>query len=171
MHAARSSSALPPTLPPTRIRAAGPAMEALLLLGFGLLLSSPPTAATVTGAGDSSSASAQPLTQPQASGHPFPRLANCWGAGELCVSAEQWEYLGFPNVTNDTWADYDLQYINPGADWRPAVIPDWVQTIKAIKRRNPKSVVVGTFHTTEVWYRDMVRNGSGQGYLPRVNSP
>ena len=37
------------------------------------------------------------------------------GAGELTVSSEQWEYLGFPNVTNDTWADYDLQYINPSA--------------------------------------------------------
>lgn len=37
------------------------------------------------------------------------------GAGELTVSSEQWEYLGFPNVTNDTWADYDLQYINPAA--------------------------------------------------------
>ena len=121
------------------------------------------------------------------------------GAGELTVSSEQWEYLGFPNVTNDTWADYDLQYINPSAvrwhsrthtvvrtslcvpgdvvcvdvwrrmcvalcvpsvrccvcpmvwqDWRPSVIADWVETIKAIKKRNPTAVVVGTFHTTEV---------------------
>lgn len=38
----------------------------------------------------------------------------------------------------------------PWQDWRPSVIPDWVETIKAIKKRNPTAVVVGTFHTTEV---------------------
>ena len=29
------------------------------------------------------------------SSHTFPRLANCWGAGERLVTAEQWRYLGF----------------------------------------------------------------------------
>eukprot|EP01043_Picozoa_sp_COSAG02_P035503 COSAG02_NODE_2547_length_8563_cov_9.105388_2_plen_241_part_00 len=109
----------------------------------------------------------QQQQQQQQQQHEYPRLANCWGAGELTVTAEQWDYLGFPNVTNDTWADYDLQYINPSADWRPSVIPDWVETIQAIKRRNPSAVVVGTFHTTEVWWKDMIRNGSGQTFLPR----
>jgi hypothetical protein len=33
------------------------------------------------------------------------------------VSAEIWEYLGFPNVTNETWADYHVQYLNPSADF------------------------------------------------------
>ena len=97
--------------------------------------------------------------------HPFPRLANCWGAGELTVSAEQWAYQGFMNVTNETWADYDLQYINPSSDWQADKIPDWAETIRAIKRTNPSAIVVGTFHTTEVWYKDMIRPGSGQDYL------
>jgi hypothetical protein len=99
-------------------------------------------------------------------GHPFPRLANCWGAGEVQVSAEQWAYQGFMNVTNETWADYDLQYINPSSDWQADKIPDWAETIRAIKRTNPSAIVVGTFHTTEVWYKDMIRPGSGQDYLP-----
>jgi hypothetical protein len=39
------------------------------------------------------------------------------GVGESQVSAEIWEYLGFPNVTNETWADYHVQYLNPSADF------------------------------------------------------
>ena len=49
--------------------------------------------------------------------HSYPRLGNCWGAGERQVSAEIWEYLGFPNITNETWGDYHLQYLNPSADF------------------------------------------------------
>jgi parallel beta-helix repeat protein len=114
----------------------------------------------------SRSAKTDDIVTPPKTGHSFPRLANCWGAGEVQVSAEQWAYQGFMNVTNETWADYDLQYINPSSDWEADKIPDWVETIRAVKRINPSSIVVGTFHTTEVWYKDMIRNGSGQQYLP-----
>ena len=29
----------------------------------------------------------------------------------LAVTDSMWEYSGFPNITNDTWADYDVQYL------------------------------------------------------------
>jgi hypothetical protein len=87
------------------------------------------------------------------------------------VSAEIWEYLGFPNVTNETWADYHVQCLNPSADFGssgedPQRLSDWAETVRAIKRVNPKSVVLMTYHTTEVWFKDLIRNNSGQQYLP-----
>ena len=87
------------------------------------------------------------------------------------MSAEIWEYLGFPNVTNETWADYHVQYLNPSAEFGssgadPQRLSDWAETVRAIKQVNPASVVLMTYHTTEVWYKDLVRNNSGQQYLP-----
>ena len=102
---------------------------------------------------------------------PAPGQLLCWGAGERQVSAEIWEYLGFPNVTNKTWADYHVQYLNPSADFGssgadPQRLSDRAETVRAIKQVNPASVVLMTYHTTEVWYKDLVRNNSGQQYLP-----
>ena len=41
-----------------------------------------------------------------------------------------------------------------------------LQTVRAIKRVKPDAVVLMTYHTTEVWYKDLIRNNSGQQYLP-----
>ena len=55
------------------------------------------------------------------------------------------------NVTNATWSDYDVLYINPVADFGPGdALDSWAATVRAIKIGNPTAVVLGTFHTTEV---------------------
>eukprot|EP00729_Bicosta_minor_P016038 gene16038-4568_t len=46
------------------------------------------------------------------SGHTFPRLGNCWGPDPY-ITDKMWRYLGYPNVTNATWGNYDVVYLNP----------------------------------------------------------
>eukprot|EP01043_Picozoa_sp_COSAG02_P028386 COSAG02_NODE_1718_length_11207_cov_2.888999_6_plen_422_part_00 len=89
-------------------------------------------------------------------GHTFPRLSNCWG-DDPYITAAQWEYAGFPNITNDTWAEMDVLYLNPfdSCCWLKEM-DDWVPRIKAIKSAKPDAVVLATFHATEIWAEDLV---------------
>eukprot|EP01052_Picozoa_sp_SAG31_P018276 SAG31_NODE_1289_length_8983_cov_9.783543_5_plen_172_part_00 len=68
-----------------------------------------------------------------------------------------WDYVGFPNVTNATWADYDVHYLNPfdSCCWLREM-DSWVPRIKAIKTKNPEAIVLATFHATEIWNEDLV---------------
>ena len=92
-------------------------------------------------------------------GHTFPRVSNCWG-DDPYISDELWTYHGFPSMTNDTWADYDVLYLNPfdSCCWKQQM-QDWVPRIQAIKQKNPQAVVLATFHATEVWAEDLVTTG------------
>ena len=70
-------------------------------------------------------------------GHPFPRLGNCWGADPF-ITPKMWNYLGFPNMTNASWGRYDVQYINPfdSCCWKKEM-DSWTPMIRAIKKENP----------------------------------
>ena len=79
-------------------------------------------------------------------GHAFPRLSNCWGSDPY-ISAAQWDYVGFKNVTNASWAGYDVQYLNPfDSCCYLAEMDSWVPRVRAIKQANPNAVVLATFH-------------------------
>eukprot|EP01052_Picozoa_sp_SAG31_P032658 SAG31_NODE_3602_length_4080_cov_6.988194_4_plen_191_part_00 len=43
-----------------------------------------------------------PPQRGKTSGHSFPRLSNCWGSDPY-ITDEMWDYVGFPNMTNETW--------------------------------------------------------------------
>jgi len=53
-----------------------------------------------------------PPQRGKTTGHPFPRLSNCWG-DDPYISDAMWDYVGFPNMSNATWGDYDVHYLNP----------------------------------------------------------
>eukprot|EP01044_Picomonas_judraskeda_P015002 COSAG03_NODE_2460_length_2733_cov_29.331055_3_plen_327_part_00 len=52
-----------------------------------------------------------PHQRGKTTGHVFPRLGNCWGADPY-ITTKQWNYLGFPNMTNASWGRYLLQSID-----------------------------------------------------------
>ena len=39
-------------------------------------------------------------------------MSNCWG-DDPYISDAMWDYVGFPNMSNGTWGDYDVHYLNP----------------------------------------------------------
>ena len=77
--------------------------------------------------------SIQPPQRGKTTGHTFPRLSNCWGSDPY-ITNDMWDYAGYPNMTNATWADYDVQYLNPfdSCCWLKEM-DSWVPRIKAIK--------------------------------------
>ena len=101
-----------------------------------------------------------PYTPPpqrgRTTGHTFPRLSNCWG-DDPYISDDQWGYAGFPHITNATWAEQDVLYLNPfdSCCWLKQM-NDWVPRIKAIKAAKPEAVVLATFHATEIWSEDLI---------------
>jgi hypothetical protein len=99
-------------------------------------------------------------------GHTFPRLGNCWGADPY-ITPKQWNYLGFPNMTNESWARYDVQYLNPfdSCCWKQEM-DSWTPVVRAIKRENPQAVVLATFHATEIWEVDLIAPNHTNGWLP-----
>ena len=50
------------------------------------------------------------------------------------ITDEMWDYAGFPNMSNATWAAYDVHYLNPfdSCCWLKEM-DSWVPRIKAIK--------------------------------------
>jgi hypothetical protein len=94
-----------------------------------------------------------------------------------------WNYLGYPNVTNASWGNYDVLYINPfdSCCWNKEM-NSWAPMIKAIKTANPKAVVLATFHATEIWEEDLIdankwlpekclmRNTNGERYGARFST-
>lgn len=97
-----------------------------------------------------------PPQRGRTNGHTFPRLSNIWG-DDPYISTEQWAYHGFHNITNTTWAEYDVLYLNPfdSCCWVKQM-NNWAPRIKAIKEANPKAVVFATFHATEIWSEDLI---------------
>jgi hypothetical protein len=67
-------------------------------------------------------------------------------------------------MTDATWARYDVQYINPfdSCCWKREA-GSWAPMIRAIKQENPQTVVLATFHATEIWEVDLADKG---GWLP-----
>lgn len=96
-----------------------------------------------------------PAPAPLPPQHTFPRLGNCWGADPF-ITNKMWRYLGY-NVTNSSWGDYDVLYINPfdSCCWKKEM-DSWLNLIRAIKQANPSAVVLATFHATEIWQEDLV---------------
>jgi hypothetical protein len=69
-----------------------------------------------------------------------------------------WDYDGFgPNITNASWGGYDTLYLNPfdSCCWRSEK-DSWIPVISAIKKESPNSLVLATFHATEIWKDDLI---------------
>ena len=96
-----------------------------------------------------------PPQRGKTSGHPFPRLGNCWGADPY-ITPEMWDYVGIPNVTNSSWGLYDTLYLNPfdSCCWASEKA-DWRTLVQAIKQANPNATLFATFHATEIWEADL----------------
>ena len=99
-------------------------------------------------------------------GHTFPRLGNCWGADPF-ITPKQWNYLGFPNMTNSSWGRYDVLYLNPfdSCCWKQEM-DSWTPMVRAIKEENPHAVVLATYHATEIWEVDVIAPNRSHGWLP-----
>jgi hypothetical protein len=85
--------------------------------------------------------------------------AGCTGCrgSDPYITDEMWDYAGFPNMSNATWAAYDVHYLNPfdSCCWLKEM-DSWVPRIKAIKDNNPTAITLATFHATEIWNEDLV---------------
>jgi hypothetical protein len=99
-----------------------------------------------------------PLVPPvprRSSGIGFPRKGSCWGS-DAFITDKMLDYIGFPNITNDTWARYDTIYINPfDSCCYLKEMGSWQARIRAIKQGNPNAKVLATFHATEIWAEDL----------------
>jgi hypothetical protein len=70
-------------------------------------------------------------------------------------------------MTNASWGRYDVQYLNPfdSCCWKQEM-DSWTPLVRAIKKENPRAVVLATYHATEIWEVDVVGPGQGSGWLP-----
>jgi len=84
-----------------------------------------------------------------------PRLGSCWGT-DVAITDKMLNYIGFPGMTNDTWARYDTIFINPfDSCCYLKEMGSWQAHIRAIKKGNPSAKVLATFHATEIWAEDI----------------
>ena len=99
-----------------------------------------------------------PLVPPvprRSTGIDFPRKGSCWGS-DVFITDKMLNYIGFPAITNDTWARYDTIYINPfDSCCYLKEMGSWQARIRAIKKGNPNAKVLATFHATEIWAEDI----------------